>query len=247
MKKLKIPFLFALACLPAALIAGFFVLQYQLELLPTETIEQLMEQAGSKGVLMAVGLIQTAVIVMLAAFFGRILSEKLGLWKPLRFEKQQILKTLLLSVPAGIVLAGDYWAPIPGVQEAAEAGMTVWGVLASVFYGGIIEELLMRLFVLSLIGFLLWKLFWRKQEKVPETALILANVLAALLFAAGHLPATVTTFGSLTPLLVLRCFLLNGGFGLIFGRLYRKYGIQYAMAGHALCHIVSKLIWWIAI
>ena len=247
MKKLKSPFLFALACLPAALIAGFFVLQYQLELLSTETIEQLIEQAGSKAALIAIGLIQTAVIVMLAAFFGRILSAKLGLWKPLRFEKRQVLRTLLLSIPAGIVLAADYWAPIPGIQEAAEAGMTLWGVLASIFYGGVMEELLMRLFILSLTGFLLWKLFWRKREKVPEAALILANILAALLFAAGHLPATAATFGSLTPLLIFRCFLLNGGFGLIFGRLYRKYGIQYAVAGHALCHIVCKLIWWIAI
>ena len=50
-------------------------------------------------------------------------------------------------------------------------------------------------------------------------------------------------FGALTPLILVRCFLLNGGFGLVFGRLYRKYGIQYAMLSHALLHIVSKLIW----
>lgn len=50
-------------------------------------------------------------------------------------------------------------------------------------------------------------------------------------------------FGGLTPLLVVRCFLLNGAFGLVFGWLYRKYGIQYAMLSHALLHIVSKTIW----
>lgn len=38
-------------------------------------------------------------------------------------------------------------------------------------------------------------------------------------------------------------FLLNGGFGLLFGWLYRKYGIQYSMLSHALLHIVSKMIW----
>ena len=66
---------------------------------------------------------------------------------------------------------------------------------------------------------------------------------AALLFAAGHLPATVGIFGTLTPPVLVRCFLLNGGFGLVFGRLYRRYGIQYAMLSHAVLHIVSKLIW----
>ena len=43
--------------------------------------------------------------------------------------------------------------------------------------------------------------------------------------------------------LLFRCFLLNGGFGLIFGRLYRKYGIIYAMMAHALFHVVCKSVW----
>ena len=47
----------------------------------------------------------------------------------------------------------------------------------------------------------------------------------------------------LNPVIIFRCFLLNGGAGLLFGRLYRKYGIHYAMLGHALAHVVSKLIW----
>ena len=249
-RKLKKPLLFALASLPAAVIGGWFVLQYQLDLLPPEAIRQLIEQAGSKAVLIAVGLIQTAITVTLAAFFGRILAEKLGLWKSFWFDKKQIQTTVLLSVAAGILFSADYWtfgAALPEIQKATEAGMTVWGILASVFYGGVIEELLMRLFVMSLAGFILWKLFWRKREGVPVAALVTANVLSALLFAAGHLPVTVTAFGALTPMLIFSCFLLNGGFGLLFGWLYRKYGIQYAMVGHALCHMVSKLIWWIAL
>lgn len=31
-------------------------------------------------------------------------------------------------------------------------------------------------------------------------------------------------------------------FGLFFGWLYRKYGIKYAIMGHALLHIVSKTV-----
>ena len=96
---------------------------------------------------------------------------------------------------------------------------------------------------MSLIAWLVWKLFFRKAEAAPAAAIILANVLAALLFAAGHLPSTVAFFGGLTPLLILRCFLFNGGFGLFFGAVYRRYGIQYAMLSHALLHVVSKTIW----
>ena len=92
---------------------------------------------------------------------------------------------------------------------------------------------------------MLWKLFFRSREAVPAGVLVAANAIAALMFAAGHLPATALLFGGLTPMLLFRCFLLNGGFGLLFGRIYRKYGIQYAMVAHALAHIVSKLIWFL--
>ena len=69
-----------------------------------------------------------------------------------------------------------------------------------------------------------------------------ANIISALLFAAGHLPTTYILMG-ISPMILLRCFLLNGTFGLFFGWLYRKYGLRYAMVAHAGCHVVSKLIW----
>ena len=47
----------------------------------------------------------------------------------------------------------------------------------------------------------------------------------------------------LTPVIAFRCMLLNGGFGLAFGWLYRRFGLRYAMIAHGGCHVVSKLIW----
>ena len=81
-----------------------------------------------------------------------------------------------------------------------------------------------------------------KVDKPTARVLVTANVIAAFLFAAGHMPATLSMLGS-TPLIIFRCFLLNGGVGLLFGYLYRKYGLRYAMIAHGGCHIVSKLIW----
>ena len=108
---------------------------------------------------------------------------------------------------------------------------------------------MLRLFFMSLIAYIIWKLFFKKhhKENIPASVFIIAHIIAALLFAAGHLPATISVFGTLTPVLLIRCFLLNGGFGLVFGWLYRKHGIIYAMLGHILFHVVSKLIWLIFI
>ena len=116
----------------------------------------------------------------------------------------------------------------------------------AVFYGGVIEEVMMRLFFMSLLALLGWKLFFRSRAYPPKRVLILANMIAALLFAAAHMPATQMQLGELTPLILLRCFLLNGAFGLLFGRIYRKYGIQYAMLSHVLFHVVSRTIWLLA-
>ena len=250
--KYKKPLLFALCLLPIAIIAGIFVGFYQLDIYSEEIIAEVVAELGSTDILIVVGAVQTVGYALFCGFFGYILADKIGLWKPIIFEKRSLIATLVISVVGGIVFSLDHWvfgSMIDGIQTASAASLTVKGVIASVLYGGIIEEVMLRLFFMSMIAFIVWKLCFKKYDKenVPTSVFIIANIVAALLFAAGHLPATISIFGILTPLLFFRCFLLNGGFGLLFGWLYRKYGIVYAMIGHALFHIISKLIWFIFI
>ena len=119
---------------------------------------------------------------------------------------------------------------------------TIPYLIATVTYAAVIEEVLLRLFAMSLIAFILHKIFGKKEELPSVTILIVANVLSAILFAVGHLPTNFALFGS-SFLIIFRCLLLNGVFGLAFGWLYRKYGLRYAMIAHGGCHIISKLIW----
>ena len=251
MSRTKKALLFTLTLLPVALAAGYFAVRYTVKLLDPAVLQQAIELIGSEKALFAVSIVQVVLYAAVCGFFGYILSDKLGLMRPFRFEFKPLLITLIVSAVCGVVFSLDAWTFgkwIPGIGASYAAAGTfdadVW--ITSVLYGGVIEEVMMRLFCMSLIAFLLWKLFFRKKETVPTGLLIAANIAAALLFAAGHLPVTTSTFGTLTPMLLLRCFLLNGAFGLLFGRLYRKYGIQYAMLSHTLLHIISRLIWLIA-
>lgn len=246
MRKFKKPLMFTLALLPVAAIGGWFIGLYQFEMYDPVILEEAVAQIGSLEILLFVAMIQTVIYAAVCGFFGYILSEKCGLMKSIRFEVSFVIRTLVLSLIGGVLFSLDYWtfgAWIPGIQEATAAGVTLYGVIASVLYGGIIEEVMLRLFMMSLISWIIWKIFFHKCETAPTKVIIAANVIAALLFAAGHLPATFILFGELTPVILIRCFLLNGGFGLLFGWLYRKYGIQYAMMSHALLHIISKTIW----
>jgi len=246
MKKLKKPLLFSLALLPVSVIAIIFTCLYQFDLYPAEVIDEMLAAFGSRAVVIALTVVQNAGLIFVLSFFGYILAEKTGLLRPFAAEKHPLTVSVILSLVFGIVFALDPWifgGAYPEIIEADLAGLTLSGVLASILYGGIIEEIILRLFCLSLIAFLLGKIFCRGRDSLPEWVFVTANLIAAVLFAAGHLPATVTTFGTLTPLLLIRCFLLNGGFGFLFGWLYRKYGIQYSMLSHALLHIISKVIW----
>lgn len=237
---------FTLWVLPVAAVATFFTLLYQLDLYDEQTVQAMVDQLGSLEAVIAISMVQSMIYVIVCSLFGYILAEKVGLMAPIRLERKSLVRTALLSVAAGVIFSLDYWtfgAAEPQIREATAAGMTPSGWIASILYGGVVEEILLRLFTLSLITWVIWKLFYRREQTVPKGVAAAANVIAALLFAAGHLPATITAFGALTPLLIARCFLFNGGLGLLFGRLYRRYGIQYAMVSHALCHITSKLIW----
>ncbi len=245
-KTIKNALLFTLALLPVAAAAGYFTAGYQMKTLDPAMIEMAIEQFGGEGMLVAVTIVQTVIYAVVFGFLGYILAAKTGLIKPLKIGSRPLLITLALSLVGGVLLSLDYWtfgAAMPELRQSRELLLSADNWLASILYGGVIEELMMRLFLMSLLTLIIWKIFARKREKAPVSVVTAANIIAALLFAAGHLPATISMFGALTPMLLVRCFLLNGSFGVIFGELYRRYGIQYAMLCHALLHIVSKTIW----
>ncbi len=243
---IKKALIFTLCLIPISAIAGIFVAMYQFDVYDPALLEQVLEQVGSKTTLFAITAAQSVMYAVVCGFFGYILAEKLELMRSFRFEKKKLVPVLIITLVMGVLFSLDYWtfgAAEPALKEGTASGLTPEAFIGSVLYGGIIEEVMMRLFFMSLIAFLTWKIFFRKHEKAPTGVIIAANVIAAVLFAAGHLPATIVMFGELTPLILFRCFLLNGGFGLMFGYLYQKYGIQYAMTAHAGCHIISKIIW----
>lgn len=247
----KAPVLFALCLLPFAAVGGWCTGSYSLASLPEELRQSVLTQAGGAMPLYFLSAIQSAMLAFVCGAVGYALSRGVGLMRPLGLKKDKLLPTLWVTLGCGAFFSLDYWTFgrwLPQVRESYESGLLTrrldnW--LSSILYGGIIEEVLLRLFLMSLVAFLIWKLFFRKRSKeaLPQGVFVAANILCALLFAAGHLPATVSMFGTLTPLVVVRCFLLNGGLGLAFGWLYRRHGIQYAMLGHAGAHVGSKLVW----
>ena len=247
LSKLKKPLFFALTLIPIALIGGYFTNNYILDTYDPALLEQVASQLGSIDLLGVITMAQTVLYALFCGFVGYIITDKVGLNKPFTFRKKSLMTALGFGALTGILLVADHFATgaiYPQIRTANLDGFTLDGVLASIFYGGIIEEVMIRLFFMALLSFVIWKLFFRKypEGQVPQKVHIIANIVAALAFAAGHLPATVGIFGGLTPLIVVRCFLLNGIGGYLFGEAFRKHGIGYAMIAHAMAHIVKFVL-----
>lgn len=229
------------------LIGGYFTGLYALESYPPDMRQELLRQGMSETMLGLLSAIQSAGYGLVLGAAGIWLGRKVGLWKDERhITRKPLLAALVISLIGGLALILPDLL-IFGRYEQALLDMyavkpTIPYLLATVTYGAVIEEIMLRLFMMSLVAFVLHLLFERHREEASTAVLVAANVISALLFAAGHLPANELLFG-LTPVIVLRCFLLNGVFGLAFGWLYRKFGLRYAMIAHGGCHVVSKLIW----
>ena len=142
---------------------------------------------------------------------------------------------LLLSNLLYYILPSD----IVNISKNIKVPSASSGFLGSVS-AGINEEIMMRLFVMSLFVWLFTKILRRPQVK--HTVIWTANIIAALLFGALHLPLAAEIYKGLTPSIVFYIVFLNSLGGTLFGWLYWKRGILAAMIAHFAADIVIHVI-----
>jgi hypothetical protein len=106
------------------------------------------------------------------------------------------------------------------------------------FYGGLNEELLFRLLGLSGMAWLLSRVWHTPLGRLTDATLWSANVIMAVVFGLGRLPAALAITGSITPLLIGRTLVLNVPIGLICGWLLWRFGIEAAIVAHFTADIV---------
>ncbi len=236
---------FLLIVLIGGIIGGYCTGLYSYDILSEDMLRQLQEQNITKGMLTIITTYQYGILYgFCLAILGIILSKKINLWKEFKFDKKAAIVTLIITVIAGITLfPGDkiiFGQLNEWVNSQYTTNPTIYKIIAELLTGGITEEVMLRLFLMSLVVFIISKVFYRKKE-ISTKAYIIANIITAILFAALHLPLTAQST-TITPVLLFRCFLFNGGFGLCFGYLYRKYGIGYAMISHGFTHLIADTL-----
>lgn len=202
-------------------------------------------------ILVAAQTIQAGLMCWLLAWLGLYLGAPHGLdapwlrsWvyrrprnpgRPARWGLAMSLGVVAAVLVLGLSLPGP---TLPAEHATTAAGWAWRGALAS-FYGGIVEEVGCRLLLVSLF---VWLLARTHRNVALPWMFVVAIVLAALLFGAGHLPALFAITATPASLLIGKIVLLNAVVGTVTGVLFWKYDLEHAMLAHFCADLVLHVI-----
>lgn len=241
----------------AALFGAVAIIPYALTLQAEQL--QSMPLPLSLPTLLLVQFLQNAVLLGILTAIGVALAPRVGLGLPfvkawLNGEpldggwRTVVLQSAVIGIVAALLILGLevlYFASAmaeSGISFPENAQPPAWqGFLAS-FYGGITEEVQLRLFLMTLLVWL-GGYVSRSSTGQPTAAIFwLAIIVAAVIFGLGHLPATAALGLPLNTLIVTRAIVLNGIGGLAFGWLYWKWGLESAIVAHFSADILLHVI-----
>jgi membrane protease YdiL (CAAX protease family) len=207
-------------------------------------------------VVLALSLIQPLVLCAVSIFAGLRLGDGLGLGAPLlrdwlagapgvpRRLRSLAIPAVIAGLGVGVLILAvevGVFAPrlATGSPEAPAPSPAIWQGLLASLYGGICEEILLRLGLMTVLAWIGARLTRVRQ---PGPGVMWgAIVISAVLFGLGHLPATAAV-APLTPLLVVRAIVLNGLGGIVYGWLYWRRDLVAAMIGHFCTDIVLHVL-----
>ena len=204
--------------------------------------------------------LQAFLLTAIAAFFGHMLSRRTGLGTPvienivykgqgtkLRPGYHVLVPALIGLIFALIMIFADLMMIKLFQIEAAEGAQAPvwWRGLSASLYGGLSEEIMMRLFAMNLIIFLFNSIGKNSEKKSSAGKVVTAMILSSVIFGIGHLAAAFAV-GTATPGFVARTLILNFIPGMAFGWLYWRRSLISAMiayfAADIVLHVVARFI-----
>lgn len=203
-------------------------------------------------------IVQAGILFSILIYFGLRLAARIGFGLPIL---ESVLKgkrvggklqaIWKLSVGSGVLAAAliiiiSFFFPKLSLDFLrTEMAIPTWKTLLVSFYGGIAEEVIMRLFFMT---FLVWISFKIKRTFTGQPTAIgiwIAIILSSVIFGLGHLPITGAVV-DINAAVIIRAIALNGVGGVIFGWLYWKRGLESAMIAHFTAdialHVITPLV-----
>ena len=191
-------------------------------------------------------LLNPLVLLIAMVVAGTVLHRKVNLAVPLlsnglglTSEKVDLASIVKSGVIGGLVagglmgLVGLLFYPLLPAQFIEFGEKVELSLAARFLYGGLTEEILMRYGWMTIIVFVVAKII----KGLPDKVYWIGILVAALIFAAGHLPIASLSGAPLTTSLFAYIILGNVIGGIVFGWLYWKKGLEAAFVAHIFAHV----------
>lgn len=203
----------------------------------------------SKKLFIVASMAQSIVLVMIFSICGVLLSPKVNLHAPIIVSiishndtfailRSILIPTLVISIfGAAIFLVLYYFVFRPRLDKSTLTKMEELrqsgGIATRVLYGGIVEEILCRWGLMTLIVWIISLLCCLNSFAYWAGILI-----SGILFGLGHLPSYLSYGCKKTPVFIVATLTLNLWGAIIFGWLYWQYGLESAIIAHMLFHLL---------
>jgi hypothetical protein len=207
---------------------------YFIQSIPAVTVEQLP--------LLGFALLVGGVLVASLTYFGLRLSRLAGVEIAPVLEVKQTFgeifrPAVLIGVGSGVIVAIlNRLIPIPALFPAPHSLPSLDANLIKAFYGGIFEELCLRLLAIPLIAILIFsieKTISQKMDWAPRKPVMwLAISLVALLYGCANLAVATQYSQPFTIYIAVRVLLTHSILGLAFGWCFWRKGIEAAILAH---------------
>lgn len=196
--------------------------------------------------------VQPTILVLVAVSIGVVLAQRVGLSAPVAEAlaagrpvvpalKPQIVPGILGAVVGGvaILLSAAVFKPFVSTEilERISSFTRLLPLPTRFLYGGITEEVLMRWGLMTLLVWIVWRVFQRRLDKPSTISFVVAILVSSFVFGLGHLPVAILLLGGATTAIVLFVIVANSAFGIVAGYLYWKHGLESAMIAHVLGHV----------
>jgi membrane protease YdiL (CAAX protease family) len=219
-------------------------------------------ESTSLGQLVLFAIIRNLVLLVPAAGLGLLVARRIGLGAPY-LESWLDGAPRPAEPPSSIVGPALAWAAVtalvafgvdavflhglgvdfPAPEIHARIAVSWWRSGLASFWAPFAEEILDRLFLLSLVAWLGMKLFRVSGEGRGRTiALWVAIVATALFFGWYHISNEATFAATVPPIVALRTVLIILPVGLAFGWLYIRRGLEAVILSHFVIDLIVHVV-----
>lgn len=198
---------------------------------------------------MLTALLQAILLVVGSIFLGSWSTKKIGWHDPIldgieNNNTQQVkqgvatvvVPSLWYTIPAALVFtAVIYMLLFPLLDADLITQLNDFSfpaLMTRIFYGGVVEEIILRWGVLSFFVFI-----GLKMSSQQETVWWAAITVAAFIFGGGHLPYYLAISKDPTLLQMLLIIKANVFAGMFFGWIFKRFGLIAAMVAHIFFHL----------